>query len=266
MKRALTLGALAFSVMVPSLAFAEGESAPPGQADAWDQAMKAGLQQEGRKSGAELKQEQKENRADASAAEDLRMQLRFGAFALIGGAYNIRRGNEIGQSNEKGIEVAVGGVVKKGLSLSWELQGRVGLAFVMLDGRFFDDEYGTYSGSSSTSVGVSDHDHGSAKGAMMDATARYHFGGVTKPAYFGFGARADFLFYDPSITETGYIGSNYSGIPYADKKTSVTTLYVDPLALAEIGIVLGKDQMIDLSAHVAGGLGFRGGAAVSVVF
>jgi hypothetical protein len=220
------------------------------QGDAWDNAMKQGMHQEGRMSQQQLAQKERSENEEIENAEAVRKSLRFGVFASGGGGINpIKYNLTSGLTNREpmafrsaGGEFQIGAGIRKGISLEWDFQGRLLFMFMQSDprsGGFVPDE---------VDPGL---------GASIDGTARYHFGGTTKPWYFGFGARCDVL----SVS-----GTARSNTPASGTVTKGTVVAVAPLAVAEIGIVLMDAQRFDLSLRIAGGLGFHIAPNVGVAF
>lgn len=235
---------------------APGQPAPPPQepGDAWDQAMRAGIKQEGRQTKDQLIQKEKDEEQEINNAEAVRKQLRFGAFLGLGGMVGLEHDLQtIGEVQPGGVEFQIGAGVRKGISLEWEFQGR-GLftAYTVANPKT------TFVGN--TCCPIKEANPG--LGMSFDGTARYHFAGITKPFYFGFGARLDLIGLSGTQETTKSVGST----PVQKAKTSTSLLTVAPLGVAELGVVLMDAQRVDLSVRMAAGLGFHMGAMAGVAF
>jgi hypothetical protein len=271
---AMVVTVLMLSISVRARAEGEGQSAPPPPndpnappqqpaqpepGDAWDQAMRAGIKQEGRQTKDQLIQKEKDEEQQANSAEDVRKQLRFGAFLGLGGMVGLEHSLQtIGEVQPGGVEFQVGAGVRKGFTLEWEFQGRALFTAYNVG----NPKNNFYSGSSSSNTSFPISESNPGLGMSFDGTARYHFAGITKPFYFGFGARLDFIGLSGTHETTKSIGST----PVQKAKTSTSLLTVAPLGVAEIGVVLMDAQRVDLSVRMAAGLGFHMGAMAGVAF
>jgi hypothetical protein len=258
-------------LLMARTAYAEGEgqSAPPTDpnapapqqqpapepGDAWDQAMRAGMKQEGRQTKDQLMQKEKAEEDEVNAAEAIRKQMRIAAFIGLGGMVGLEHSLQtVGEVQPGGPEFQIGAGFRKGISLEWEFQGR-GLFTAYNVGNPKQNFY-----SPSGNYPVTESNPG--LGLSFDGTARYHFAGITKPFYFGFGARLDFIGLSGSHEVTKNVGTT----PVQKAKTSTSLLTVAPLGVAEVGVVLMEAQRVDLSVRMAAGLGFHMGAMAGVAF
>jgi len=231
------------------------------QGDAWDQAMRQGMHQEGRMTKDQVVEHEKAEQVEIDAHEALRKTLRICGYLGFGGGLGLenRLENSVTLVPVGGV-VQFGAGIRKGISLNWEFQGRGLITFMTVDEE--SDYYYYNSSSRGPSTSTSSDPDKWAYGLSLDGTARYHFGGITKPFYFGFGGRFDFLRLGADQITSTRIGS----FAVADTKTTSSSLHVMPLVQTEIGVVLMDAQRVDLAIRVAAGLGFHAGAMAGVAF